>query len=213
MNPAVSTEPLTESFMTESSGISTHPLLDKLPDPQISPPVSPRRARLHVDLMLVALEALEVGGSEVMLAAAKELELDDIVKNRVSLWRLRATNPWRRSHTRRALKIEEAKALVAITCQLSRRLTVNIRQMLLAYRQMQSKQLPLNHHFLLSQYLEKFRAHFRSRMNPRRTMVIAYKEDQKLDELAISLLNQLIFCTGTSGMERLWISLFDGEVD
>jgi hypothetical protein len=44
-------------------------------------------------------------------------------------------------------------------------------------------------------------------------MVIAYREDGKLDELAISLLNQLIFCTGTSGMERLWISLFDGEVE
>jgi hypothetical protein len=163
--------------------------------------------------MLVALEALEVGGSEVMLAAAKELELDEIVKNRVSLWRLRSTNPWRRSHTRRALKISEAKALVAITCNLARRLTVNIRQILLAYRQMHDKKLPLSHNFRLSQYLEKFRAHFRSRMNPRRTMVIAYREDGKLDELAISLLNQLIFCTGTSGMERLWISLFDGEVE
>lgn len=208
MNSAISAD-----ILTDSPSISTHPLLDKLPNPQLSPPVSPRRARLHLDLMLVALESLEVGGSEVMLVAAKELELDEIVKNRVALWRLRGTNPWRRSHTRRALKIHEAKALVAIACHLSRRLTGNIREMLLAYRLMQSKQLPLDHHFRLSQYLEKFRAHFRSRMNQRRTMVIAYRDDRKLDELAISLLNQLIFCTGTSGMERLWISLFDGEVD
>lgn len=208
MNSAISAD-----IEKDSLSIPTHPLLDRLPNPQLSPPVSPRRARLHLDLMLVALESLEVGGSEVMLAAAKELELDEIVNNRVVLWRLRGTNPWRRAHNRRHLKIHEAKALVAIACHLSRRLTGNIREMLLAYRQMEAKQLPLTHHFRLSQYLEKFRAHFRSRMNPRRTMVISYKDDRKLDRLAISLLNQLIFCTGTSGMERLWISLFDGEVE
>lgn len=34
----------------------------------------------------------------------------------------------------------------------------------------------------------------------------------ELNQLAMSLLNQLLFCTGTKGMERFWISLFDGEV-
>ncbi|MEL6162516.1 MAG: DUF3038 domain-containing protein, partial [Cyanobacteria bacterium J06628_3] len=27
------------------------------------------------------------------------------------------------------------------------------------------------------------------------------------------LLAQLLFCTGTAGMQRFWISLFDGEVE
>jgi len=26
-------------------------------------------------------------------------------------------------------------------------------------------------------------------------------------------LGQLLFCTGTAGMQRFWISLFDGEVE
>lgn len=147
-----------------------------------------------------------------MLYAAKELELQDIIKNRVVLWRLRCTNPWRRSYSRRSLELEEAKAMVVITSHLARRMTVLIRQLLMAYQQLSEKQLPLEHHLRLSEYFERFRTHFRSRMNPRRAKVIAYSSDEKLNELALSLLNQLLFCTGTSGMQRFWISLFDGEV-
>ncbi len=187
-------------------------ILESLADPDISDRGCPSRTRQHIDLILLAIEALQLGGSEAMLAAAKELELQDIIKNRVALWRLRCTNPWRRSHTRRSLEVEEAKAMVVIASHLARRMTVLIRQLLLAYQQLSEKQIPLDNHFRLSEYLERFRAHFRSRMNPRRTRVAAYNSDEKLNELALTLLSQLLFCTGTAGMQRFWISLFDGEV-
>ncbi len=50
-------------------------------------------------------------------------------------------------------------------------------------------------------------------MNARRSGVLALTSDEKLDALAINLLGQLLFCTGTAGMQRFWISLFDGEVE
>lgn len=187
-------------------------ILDRLTDPLIPDHRCPPRTRQQIDLILLAIEALELGGSEAMLFAAKELELQDIIKNRVVLWRLRCTNPLRRSHTRRPMEVAEAKALVIIATHMARRMTVLIRQMLLAYQQLNEKQLPLENHFRLSEYLERFRAHFRSRMNPRRAKVAIYNSDEKLNELAISLLSQLLFCTGTSGMQRFWTSLFDGEV-
>lgn len=187
-------------------------ILDSLPDPPISDRGCPSRSRQQIDLILLAIEALELGGSEAMLLMAQELELQNIIKNRVVLWRLRCTNPLRRSYTRRPLRLEEAKALVVIASYLARRMTVLIRQLLLAYQQLNEKQIPLEQHFRLSEYLERFRAHFRSRMNPRRAKVSIYNTDQKLNELALSLLSQLLFCTGTSGMQRFWTSLFDGEV-
>ncbi len=50
-------------------------------------------------------------------------------------------------------------------------------------------------------------------MNPRRAKVARYlASEEELNELALSLLNQLLFCTGTMGMQRFWISLFDGLV-
>lgn len=208
MNASVSVTPL------NSPPVQLNPMiLDSLPNPPVEELACPRRTRLQIDLILLAIEALELGGSEAILAVARELELQEIIKNRVNLWRLRSTNPLRRAHTRRPLSLTEAKALVVIACYLARRLTVLIRQLVLAYQQMSDKQIPLEQNLRLSNYLERFKAHFRSRMNPRRSGVVAYSSDEKLDELALDLLGQLLFCTGTAGMQRFWISLFDGEVE
>ncbi|MDY7021581.1 MAG: DUF3038 domain-containing protein [Cyanobacteriota bacterium] len=200
-------------MQVESTTTSTNPIiLDSLPDFPISYQGCPRRTRLQIDLMLLAIEALYLGGSEHMLALVSQLELQDIIKNRVVLWQLRSTNPLRRNSQRRPLTLTEAKALVVIICSLGRRLTVRVRQLLMDYEQMQKKQIPIEQHLQLSSYLERFRAHFRSRMNPRRAAVMAYSSNEKLDALAMDLLRKLLFCTGTAGMQRFWMSLFDGEI-
>jgi len=188
-------------------------ILDTLPDPAIEGQGCPRKTRLQIDLILLAIEALELGGSEAILTFAQELDLKGVIKDRVNLWRIRSTNPMRRAHIRRPLTITEAKALVIIACYIARRLTVVIRQMLMIYQQMNDKQIPLEQNLRLSNYLERFRAHFKSRMNTRRSGLLALNSDEKLDDLAINLLGQLLFCTGTAGMQRFWISLFDGEVE
>jgi hypothetical protein len=197
-----------------SSPTESKPLiLDILPDIPISGQRCSARIQQQLDLMLLAIEALELGASEYMLATAQQLELQKIVKNRIVLWRLRCTNPWRRSYTRNSLTLDEAKALAIVASYRAKQLTVVIRQLLLAEQQMREKGLPVDNHFLLSEYLERFRAHFRSRMNPRRAKVSVYlASEEKLNGLALSLLSQLLFCTGTTGMQRFWISLFDGEV-
>jgi len=191
---------------------STPLILDSLPDPPLAEAICPRRARQQIDLLLLAIEALDLTGSEAILSLAAELELQPIIKNRVTLWRLRNTNPLRRFSQRRPLTLAEAKALVMIACYQARRLTVLIRQLLLAAQQLSDKQLSPEHHFRLTEYLERFRAHFRARMNPRRSAVAIYNSDETLNQLALDLLAQLLFCTGTYGIQRLWVSLFDGEV-
>jgi Protein of unknown function (DUF3038) len=188
-------------------------ILDSLPNLSVEERVCPQRTRLQLDLILLAIEALELGGSEAILSLVNELELTDIIKNRVNLWRIRSTNPLRRAHTRRPLNLVEAKALAIVACYQARRLTVVIRQLLIAYQQMSDKQIPLEQNLRLASYLERFQVHFKSRMNPRRSGAIAYHSKEKSNELALSLLEQLLFCTGTSGMQRFWISLFDGEVE
>ncbi|MEL6928152.1 MAG: DUF3038 domain-containing protein [Cyanobacteria bacterium J06600_6] len=188
-------------------------ILNTLPDISLPSKGCSPRTQQQIDLLLLALEALELGASEQMLATARQLGIEEIIKHRVNLWRLRCSNPWRRSYTRDYLSLEEAKALVIIAASRSQDLMVIIRQLLLAEQQMRSKDLPLDNHFRLSEYLERFRAHFRSRMNSRRAKVSAYIDSEaQLNELALSLLNKLLFCTGTRGMQRVWFSLFDGEV-
>ncbi|MBW4509832.1 MAG: DUF3038 domain-containing protein [Scytonematopsis contorta HA4267-MV1] len=188
-------------------------ILDSLPDPAIEGQICPRRTRVQIDLMLLAIEALDLGGSEAVLALAEELDLKGVIKDRVNLWRMRSSNPMRRAHNRRPLTIMEAKALVVIACYIARRLTVVIRQLLNISQQLTEKQIPLEQNLRLANYLERFRTHFKSRMNTRRSGFLALNSDDKINELAINLLGQLLFCTGTSGLQRFWISLFDGEVE
>jgi hypothetical protein len=188
-------------------------ILKILPDLPISDQRCATKLQQHLDLMLLAIEALQLGGSEYMLATAKELNLQTIINNRLTLWQLRCSNPWRKCYTRDILKVDQAKALVIIVGYRAKNLMVIIRQLILAEQQMRDKNMPLENNFRLSEYLERFAAHFRSRMNPNRAKVSVYlSSSDELNNLAMSLLNQLLFCTGTKGMERFWISLFDGEV-
>ncbi|MFQ3616670.1 MAG: DUF3038 domain-containing protein [Cyanobacteriota bacterium] len=192
---------------------SIPPILGTLPDIAVPGDTLPRRARVQLDLLLLAIEALDLGGSEALLMTASDLNLQSIVKNRVGLWRLRSANPLRRyGSQRKTLTQAEGKAMVLMICNLARRLTGVIRQLLLAHQQLSDRHLSAEHHFRLSEYLERFRAHFRARMNPRRAAVLLYDTDEKLNDLALGLLRQLLFCTGTAGPQRLWTSLFDGEV-
>lgn len=201
-------------MQVHSPAAQTVPLiLDTLPDFEVEDEECPRRARLQIDLILLAIEALDLDSAESLLVVARELELQGVIRNRVALWRMRSTNPMRQRYDpRRSLKLTEAKALVVVACSLARRMTVLTRQLLMVYQQLQEKQLSPSEHFRLSEYLERFRAHFRARMNHKRTWVMANGSDEKLNELAINLLAQLLFCTGTMGAQRLWSSLFDGEV-
>jgi hypothetical protein len=187
-------------------------ILESLPTPELPSQECPRRARTQIDLLLLAIEALDLGGSEAMLAVAQELGLEPVLKGRVNLWLLRSTNPMRRYSQRRPMSLAEAKAMVAIIGNLARRLSVLMRQLLTGYQQLRDRGLSLDHHLRLADYLQRFRTHFRARMNPRRAGVIAYSSDERLDELAISLLEQLLLCSGILGTQRLWNSLFDGEV-
>jgi hypothetical protein len=101
----------------ESTTESSPPLaLANLPNQGLPSEGCPRRTRWEIDLLLIALEALDLDGAEAMLVACQELQLQSVIPHRVWLWRLRCTNPFRRQSYREPLSLEQAKALVTITC-------------------------------------------------------------------------------------------------
>ena len=188
-------------------------VLEHLPNISLSGRSCSPRIQQQLDLLLLAVEALELGASEKMLAAVNQLGLNKIIASRVVLWRLRCSNPWRRSYTRELLKADQAKTLLLLAALRAKELEPLIRHLLDADQLMRNKKLPIGNHFRLSNYLERFRAHFRSRMNARRTKIAQYiANDAELNSLALALLRKLLFLTGTKGQERVWLSLFDGEV-
>ncbi|MGL6281313.1 MAG: DUF3038 domain-containing protein, partial [Microcoleaceae cyanobacterium] len=87
-----------------------------------------------------------------------------------------------------------------------------IRKLLLDYQIWQQRKLPIETHVQVSSYVERFGIYLYTRTNPRRIVLLGYDDDDKLNELALETLSKLLFCTGTAGMQRFWVSLFDGEL-
>ncbi len=116
------------------------PILSLLPDYPLSSQRCSNHVQQQIDLMLLVIEALQVGAADKMLDTAEQLGLQRVVPNALILWRLRCTNPWRRSYHRTPLSLEQAKALVAIAHYQAKPLTVDIRKLLLAEQQMRAKQ-------------------------------------------------------------------------
>ncbi|MGY6531058.1 MAG: DUF3038 domain-containing protein [Cyanobacterium sp.] len=207
--------PLTPNPNNDSSGTNSLPvILDTLPDISSPPTRGMLRVQQQLDLLLLAIEALRLGASEEMLATSHHLGLQGIINNRVDLWRLRCTNSWRKCYNREILSPEQLKTLILLTHTCAKQLLVPMTQLLLAVQQMRDKDIPLENNFRLSEYFTRFKSHFISRMNPKRAKVSVYlASPQELNQLALSLLEELLFYSGTRGMERLWVRLFDGEVD
>lgn len=172
----------------------------------------PRRARQHLDLLLLALEALDLGAPEAILWVSRELGLESVLRDRVQVWRLRSTNPLRRLTQRQSLSPAETQAIAVLISNLAQRLTVPIRQILLTRSQIDQQGGDYRSDPLIAFYLDRFRSHFKARMNPKRAAVISLAEGDGFDQLALTLIEQLLFCTGVAGAKRLWASLFDGEV-
>ena len=128
-----------------------------------APQLSDIKAQL--DLVLMAIEALTNIGSESVLEAAKTLQVDDILSDRVGLWRLRQSSPLRKGQGRKKLDVEEAKALVLVICHLSAAHHEQIRQAIAKLELATQQGKPPHRAAILGDYLDNFSNLYRDRMS------------------------------------------------
>ena len=165
--------------------------------------------KAQLDLVLLALESLAGIGSEAMLQAATELNLESVVADRVALWRLRQSSPLRKGQGgRKKLDIEEARALVLISCHLAKQYQELIRRAVTLLEQLTEQNREPHHAALLGDYLDSFSNTYQERME---------EDDQVhsegLTHLALKLLIDLLFYSGSGGARRLWLALLDRARD
>ncbi|MGL5874486.1 MAG: DUF3038 domain-containing protein [Xenococcaceae cyanobacterium] len=161
--------------------------------------------KAHLDLVLLALEALANISSEAILKAAQDLNLDAVIADRVALWRLRQSNPLRKSAGgRKKLDIEEARSLVLIICHLAREHQELIRRAVSLLEQMTEQNLEPHRSALLGDYLDNFTNTYQERM-----VEIELEKTKDLYQLAFKLLIDLLFYGAENGHRRLWLALLD----
>ncbi len=161
--------------------------------------------KAQLDLVLLALEALATIGSESMLQAAIDLQLESMVSDRVALWRLRQSSPLRKGQGgRKRLDVEEARALVLISCRLAQQHQSLIRQAVALLEQLTEQGQEPHQAALLGDYLDTFNNTYQERMEDGENT-----SPQQLTHLALKLLIDLLFYSAPNGSRRLWLALLD----
>ena len=160
--------------------------------------------KTQIDLVLMSLEALTGIGSEAMLQAAADLGVQELVSDRVALWRLRQSNPIRRgTGGRKKLDIDEARSLVLISCHLAQKHHETIRRAVCLLEELAEQNRPPHQAALLGDYLDQFTNLYQERMDD------DHRTPAALTDLGLKLLIDLLFYSAPQGIRRLWMALLD----
>jgi len=183
---------------------SAKPDLAMLPLAGQPDPIQLDNIKAQLDLVLLALEGLANIGSEAILQAATELNLADVVADRVALWRLRQSSPLRKGQGRKRLDVEEARSLVLIICHLAKQQQELIRRAVALLEQLTEQNREPHQVVLLGDYLDRFSNAYQERMEEGENT-----PQTQLTQLALRLLIDLLFYSSPSGARRLWLALMD----
>ncbi len=168
-------------------------------------PTQLNNIKAQLDLVLLALEALAGIGSEAMLQAANQLNLESKVPDRVALWRLRQSNPLRKGEGgRKKLDVEEARSLVLIICYLTKQHQELIRRAVALLEQVAENNEEPHKVPFLGDYLDAFSNLYQERMEDDDSV-----STNLLSQLALKLMIDLLFYSGPNGHRHLWLALLD----
>jgi hypothetical protein len=161
--------------------------------------------KAHLDLILMALEALTEISSDGILRAVHALNLEEVITDRVALWRLRQSNPLRKSTGgRKKMDVEEARSLVLIIGYLAQQHQELLRRAVGLLEQMIAQNQQPSQASLLGDYLDNFSQIYQDRLEFDLKMTA-----EPLTQLAFKLLVDLLFYSSPNGHRRLWLALLD----
>jgi hypothetical protein len=205
-----SPEETVRNRVSSQKTVKTEAILDASNDQKLPLPRKSHKSltwdnmKAQLDLLLLALESLASIRSEEILEAATALNLDELLANRVVLWRLRQSSPLRQGKGgRKKLDVEEARSLVLIVCHLAKNHTDAIRQAVTLLQQAATEQKPPHQYQILGNYLDAFTNSYQERMQD------SDRSGDSLEQLGLKLLVDLLFYSTPNGHRRLWLTLLD----
>ena len=78
-------------------------------------------------MLLLAIETIDLNGSESMFAISNKLNLQHLFPSKVSIWKLRSNNPMRKSQNINNFSNEQLDGLIKITSEMSKYLYPYVR--------------------------------------------------------------------------------------
>ena len=153
--------------------------------------------------MLLILETIDLNGIQSLYALSNKLNLNEILPNKVSIWKLRNNNPLRKSYINNNINSDEFDALIKITVEMSRYLYPYIRGIL------KSKEDLENNSVIWSDFNKRFIELIKERFNMESMKVKKLLNQTDNDEFIVQSLLTLSLCISNQGTQRLKKFLFD----
>ena len=138
-----------------------------------------------------------------MYAISNRLNLNDVLPNKVTIWKLRNNSPLRKSYVNNNIKIDEFNALIKITVEMSRYLYPYIRRIL------QSKEGLEKDSLIWNDFNQRFIELIKERFNFDSIRVKKLLNQTENDEIIIKSLLTLSFCISNQGYQKLKNFLYD----
>ena len=144
-----------------------------------------------------------MNGIQSLYALSNRLDLNDVLPNKVTIWKLRNNNPLRKSYVNNNIKIDEFNALIKITVEMSRYLYPYIREILKSKEELEENSV------IWKDFNKRFIELIRERFNLDSMRVSKLLNQAENDEIIIKSLLILSFCISNQGYQKLKNFLYD----
>ena len=122
-------------------------------------------ASRKLDFLILVIETLQINATDSLFLKAENIGLSDEFTSRVQFWKIRCSNPLRKSHTFSSLSSEQIDSLVELISSMAENLYPLIRQLLSSK---ESRTLNQERWFLFSSRLKSL---ISERMNVKRSYI------------------------------------------
>jgi len=143
------------------------------------------------------LKTIDLNGIQSLYALSNRLNLNNVIPNKVTIWKLRNNNPLRKSYVTSNIKLNEFDALIRITAEMSKYLYPYIREIL------KSKEDIEGDSDIWNDFNKRFIELIKERFNTDSMRVKKLLNQAENDEIIIKSLLILSFCISNHGCQKL----------
>ena len=162
-----------------------------------------RKSVEKLDLLLLILETIDLNGIQSLYSISNRLNLNEVLPNKITIWKLRNNNPLRKSYVNNNIKPSEFDALIKITVEMSRYLYPYIREIL------KSKEDLEKNSAIWNDFNKRLIELIKERFNLDSMRVKKLLNQTENDEIIVKSLLTLSLCISNKGYEKLKNFLFE----
>ena len=152
---------------------------------------------------MLILETIDLNGIQSLYTLSNKLNLNEIIPNKVTIWKLRNNNPMRKSFINNNIKFDEFDALTKLAAEMSKYLYPYIREIL------QSRDEFDKNPSVWNDFKKRFIELINERFNTSSMRVKKILDQNTNDEILVKYLLTLALCVSDEGYIKLRTSLLN----